>query len=72
MYVKGALESERILSSLEVYGADNIRDEVKYCIDELLKVCEADGGIKLRNHIFKKRQHQRIPVGFRRDSDSVP
>lgn len=54
IYTKGSIEAERIQSALEIYGADKIRDEIKFCVDELLKVCAADGGVKLRNLIFKK------------------
>ena len=64
IYIKGAPESERILSALEVYGADKVSNEVKYCIDELLKVCETDGGIKLRNLIFKEGNTNAFPSVF--------
>jgi uncharacterized protein DUF262/schlafen family protein len=64
IYVKNAPESERILNALEVYGVENIRDETKYCIDEILQVCEADGGVKLRNHIFKKGNTNAFPSVF--------
>jgi hypothetical protein len=42
IYIKGTSESDRVLSALEVYGADKVSDEIKYCVGELLKVC-ADG-----------------------------
>lgn len=64
IYIKGAPESERILTALEVYGAEKIRDEIKYCIDELLKVCAADSEVKLRNLIFKAGNTNAFPSVF--------
>jgi hypothetical protein len=64
IYVKDAPESERLLNALEVYGADNIRDEIKYCVDELLKVCVTDSVVKLRNLIFKKGNTNGFPSVF--------
>lgn len=64
IYVKDAAESERLLSALEVYGADTIRDEIKYCIDQLLKVCGTNGVVKLRNLIFKKGNTNGFPSVF--------
>jgi hypothetical protein len=39
IYNKGTTESDRILTALEVYGAEKACDEIKYCIGEVLKVC---------------------------------
>jgi hypothetical protein len=64
IYVKDAPESERIQSSLDVYGANKARDEIKYCIDELLKVCAANDPVKLRNLIFKKANTNAFPSVF--------
>ena len=64
IYVKDTAESERLLSALEVYGVENIRDEIKYCVDEILKVCAADEVGKLRNLIFKKGNTNAFPSVF--------
>ncbi|MDP2410083.1 MAG: DUF262 domain-containing protein [Pseudolabrys sp.] len=41
IYSKDTPESERVLNALEVYGANKVSDEIKYCVDELLKVWPA-------------------------------
>ncbi|UPT93932.1 DUF262 domain-containing protein [Bradyrhizobium barranii subsp. apii] len=64
IYTKGSIEAERLQSALEIYGADKIRDEIKFCVDELLKVCATDGGVKLRNLIFKKGNTNAFPSVF--------
>src|SRR5262249_37367140 len=64
IYVKSTPESERILSALEVYGVENVTDEIKYCVDEILKVCSADQDIKLRNLIFAKTHTNAFPSVF--------
>jgi hypothetical protein len=64
IYVKGAGESERVLNALEVYGANKVSDEIKYCIGELLKVCNAVQPVKLRNLIFTKTNTNAFPSVF--------
>lgn len=64
IYVKGAPESERILSALEVYGADKVIDEIKFCIGELLKVCNVGQPVKLRSLIFSKANTNAFPSIF--------
>jgi len=64
IYVKDTPDSDRILNALDVYGAKRIRDEIKFCVDEILKVCEAEGGVKLRNLIFKKGVTNAFPSVF--------
>lgn len=64
IYTKGTSESERILSALEVFGAEKVRDEIKYCLAELLKVCETDPAIKLRDLIFAKGNTNAFPSVF--------
>jgi hypothetical protein len=55
IYLRGSTESERIQAALEVYGTNKIANEIKYCIGELLKVCDTDEPTKLRDLIFTKR-----------------
>jgi hypothetical protein len=64
MYLRGSAESERILSALEVYGADRIANEVKYCVAELLKVCATEEPVKLRDLIFSKKTTNAFPSVF--------
>lgn len=64
IYKDGSTESDRIQSALEVYGANKIADEVKYCIDEILKVCNSEQRIKLRDLIFAKRTTNAFPSRF--------
>ncbi len=64
IYLRGSPESERILSALEVYGASKIANEMKYCVSELLKVCDADKPVKLRDLIFSKKTTNAFPSVF--------
>jgi hypothetical protein len=64
IYVKGSSESERILSALEIYGVERLTDEIKFCLDELLKVCSDGADIKLRNLLFAKTNTNAFPSVF--------
>lgn len=64
IYIKGATESERVLNALEVYGAGKVNDEIKYCIGEILKVCDAAEPVKLRTLIFAKTNTNAFPSVF--------
>ena len=64
IYFKGTPESERILSALEVYGANRFSDEFKYCVDQVLKVCAAEGDAKLRDLVFEKKTSNAFPSIF--------
>lgn len=48
-------EYSRINAAISAYGEARFTHEFKYCIDEILKVCEMDGFIKLRELIFRKK-----------------
>jgi hypothetical protein len=61
IFQRGSAESERILNALEVYGADKFADEFKYCIDQVLKICDKE---KLRDVIFKKKSSNAFPSVF--------
>jgi hypothetical protein len=43
-YTRGSEPSEQLLGALEVYGIQNLADEFKFCVDEILKVCAHGGG----------------------------
>lgn len=64
IYMLGSLESERVLNALEVYGSNKFADEFKYCIDEILKVCEQGKTEKLRDIVFEKKTTNAFPSVF--------
>jgi hypothetical protein len=45
--------SERISNALELYGSITFAEEFKYCVDEIINVCNEGGSEKLRNIVFK-------------------
>ena len=57
-------ENGRLVAALSVYGADRFESEFKYCIDEVLKVCNAGGPQRLRNVLFAKRSTNPFPAIF--------
>lgn len=44
--------SERISDALEIYGSTKFAEEFKYCVDEIIKVCNEGGTEKLRNIVY--------------------
>lgn len=64
IYTEGTQESDRVLTSLEIYGADKFADEFLYCVQEVLKACAADKDTKLRDVIFEKRTTNAFPSTF--------
>jgi hypothetical protein len=56
VYEKGSAESNQVLSALGVYGSDKLKDEFKYCVSELLTVCESGQPAKLRNILFSDKK----------------
>jgi hypothetical protein len=64
IYSKGTAESDRILTALEVYGAEKACDEIKFCIDEILKVCATEPQGKLRGLIFSRKTTNAFPSVF--------
>lgn len=64
IYDSGSHENRRITDALDVYGSDRFKMELKHCIDELLKVCEAEPASKLRNIIFEKKSTNPFPSAF--------
>lgn len=64
IYTEGSPECERILTALEVYGPERFADEFSYCVQEILKVCEAGSPEKLREIIFSKRTTNPFPAVF--------
>ena len=64
IYQSGTIASDKILAAIEVYGADNISDEFKFCVDEILRVCSASKDEKLRDIIFAKKTSNAFPSVF--------
>jgi len=57
-------ESARVGTALTVYGSDRLTDELKFCIDELLKVANVGTSKKLRDILFTKRTNNAFPAIF--------
>ncbi|MEG9306319.1 hypothetical protein V6S20_11180 [Klebsiella pneumoniae] len=57
-------EYGRIGSAINVYGEDKFAEEFKFCIQEITKVCNSDGDVKLRDLIFTKRTTNAFPAIF--------
>jgi len=57
-------EYSRIGSAINVYGEDKFAEEFKFCIQEITKVCNSDGEVKLRDLIFTKRTTNAFPAIF--------
>ena len=64
IYGSTTTESERVNNALEVYGADKFAQEFKFCLDQILTVCNTDGHAKLRNIIFTKSTTNAFPALF--------
>lgn len=57
-------ENTRIADALDVYGVDKFSDELKFCISEILEVCDAGAPKKLRDIIFTQRTSNPFPAVF--------
>lgn len=64
VYESGAQENLRLGTALNIYGPDRLTDEIKYCIDEILKITQADSPKKLRDLLFSKRTNNGFPAIF--------
>lgn len=64
IYQLGSPASERISNALEVYGSTKFAEEFKYCVDEVIKVCNEGGAEKLRSIVFKTRTTNPFPSVF--------
>ncbi len=64
VYLKDSALSEQVLSGLEVYGSDKFADEFKYCIEQVLTICNDGKEEKLRDIIFSKRTTNAFPSVF--------
>jgi len=64
VYEDGHPENLRIDAALSAYGSERFAVELKFCIDEILKVCEEGTSKKLRDIIFTKRTSNQFPSAF--------
>jgi hypothetical protein len=64
IYVFDSPEHNRIVDAVEVYGCDKFAEEFKYCVDEMLKICNEGPSGKLRDIVFKKKTTNAFPSIF--------
>lgn len=64
IYTEGTTEADRVLTALEIYGVQRFSEEFKFCVDEILKVCAANGPVKLRDVVFGPGQTNAFPSVF--------
>lgn len=64
IYLEGSEESGRIQSALQVYGGEAFTEEFKFCVGEILRVCEIDGETKLRDIVYKRKTTNPFPSVF--------
>mgnify|MGYP001809659105 CR=1 FL=1 len=64
IYDSSSSECERIHAALEVYGSNKFAEEFKYCVDQILSVCNTDPPGKLRSIIFEERTTNAFPSVF--------
>ncbi len=66
VYDPGSQLSTSVLTGLEVYGAQKFSEEFKYCVDEVLRVCQpgAGAGVRLRALLFKTTNTNGFPSVF--------
>ena len=57
-------ESERIATALQIYGANIFESEFAFCIDEIIKVCNAEKSEILKDIIFVKKTSNSFPSMF--------
>jgi len=56
IYTIGSHECNRISSALEIYGVRKFSEEIKYCIDEIIKVGRQGKDEKLRDIVFRSKK----------------
>ncbi len=64
IYKPESSESVRVSDALEIYGSTKFSEEFKYCVDEIIKVCNEGESQKLRDIVFKKRTTNAFPSVF--------
>lgn len=65
IYQANSVESRRVRSALDSYGAERFSAEFKLCIDEIREVCSAGGSnSKLRSVVFARSTTNPFPAVF--------
>lgn len=64
LYTRTSPASEQMLNALEIYGRTRVRDEIKFCIDEILKICSDGRDERLRTIVFKNNTTNPFPSMF--------
>jgi len=64
IYNEDSPEAVQVNDALETYGSDRLKSELKFCIDEILKVCNLPDPRKLRGILFKRASTNPFPSVF--------
>lgn len=64
IYNDETTEYTKINTALKAYGEERFSKEFKYCIDEIILMCEKNEFIKLRDLIFSKKNTNPFPSIF--------
>ena len=64
VYDTSSVEGARVQTALEVYGSTKFAEEFKFCLDQILAVCNDGSEQKLRNLIFKDGTTNAFPSIF--------
>lgn len=64
IYKSGSDESNRVLDAVEVYGASTFAEEFKFCVEQIVKVCNTAKPEKLRDILFKNQSSNPCPSVF--------
>ncbi len=64
IYAQGSDEAKRVVNGLDVYGVDKFSDEFRFCIQEILNVCDDGKPERLRTILFKNRTTNAFPSVF--------
>lgn len=64
IYEADSAENARVETALEVYGVEKIKDEFKFCVGEIERVCAAGSPSKLRSVLFNSPSTNAFPSVF--------
>ena len=64
IYEVGSQQNQQMLDAVTTYGGDKFSDELKYCMDEILQVCNAGSSSKLRDILFSSPSSNPFPALF--------
>jgi hypothetical protein len=65
IYSADSAESQRLENALNIYGEGRFSEEIKFCIDQILVICSADGEReKLRDVVFSEGTTNAFPSIF--------